>query len=136
MRSLGIRLYRAAAPRRYRYDAPIQPQFDAFRRKLESLVRLNQEYDVQAAFHTHSYADTIGGSAWDLWAVLRDLDPRYIGLNFDIGHVTAKVAPVGARALERWSLFAFVLNQRFLLGKIIRQPARTMALAHADGLPR
>jgi L-ribulose-5-phosphate 3-epimerase len=41
-------------------------------------------------FHTHSYANTIGGSGWDLWMLMRQLDPRYMGINFDIGHVTAK----------------------------------------------
>ena len=25
-----------------------------------------------------------------LWMLMRDLDPRYVGLNYDIGHVTAK----------------------------------------------
>ena len=89
MQRLGIRLYRAAAPR-YRYDAPIQPQFDDFRRKLEGLAQLNAKYGTTAAFHTHAYADTIGGSAWDLWMVMKDLDPRYLGLNYDIGHVMAK----------------------------------------------
>lgn len=89
MQKLGIRLYRAAAPR-YRYDAPVQPQLDDFRRKLAALAKLNEKFDVSAAFHTHAYADTIGGSAWDLWMLMNDLDPRYIGLNYDIGHVMAK----------------------------------------------
>lgn len=89
MQKLGIRLYRAAAPR-YRYDQPVQPQFDAFRAKLAALCKLNEKYGVTAAFHTHAYADSIGGSAWDLWMLMRDLDPRYVGLNYDIGHVMAK----------------------------------------------
>lgn len=89
MQRLGIPLYRAAAPR-YRYDAPIQPQFDAFQRKLAALAKLNEKYGVTAAYHTHAYADTIGGSAWELWMLMKDLDPRYIGLNYDIGHITAK----------------------------------------------
>ena len=89
MRELDIRLYRAAAPR-YRYDAPLAPQYADFRRKLEALTALNARYGVTAAFHTHAYADTIGGSAWDLWMLMRDLDPRYVGLNYDIGHVMAK----------------------------------------------
>ncbi len=89
MQSLDIRLYRAAAPR-YRYDAPFQPQYDDFRSKLERLAKLNETYGVTAAFHTHAYADTIGGSAWDLWMLMRDIDPRFVGINYDIGHVMAK----------------------------------------------
>jgi sugar phosphate isomerase/epimerase len=89
LQRLDIPLYRAAAPR-YRYDAPFQPQYDDFRRKLEALSRLNERFGTTAAFHTHAYADTIGGSAWDLWMLMRDLDPRRVGLNYDIGHVMAK----------------------------------------------
>jgi len=89
LQSLGIRLYRAAAPR-YDYAAPFQPQYDRLRIKLEQLARLNERYGTTAAFHTHAYADTIGGSAWDLWMLMRGIDPRFIGLNYDIGHVMAK----------------------------------------------
>lgn len=89
MQQLGIRLYRAGAPR-YRYDAPLAPQYDALKGKLERLAKLNERFGVTAAFHTHAYADSIGGSAWDLWMLMRDLDPRFIGLNYDIGHVMAK----------------------------------------------
>ncbi|MGR8964274.1 sugar phosphate isomerase/epimerase family protein [Rhizobium leguminosarum] len=41
-------------------------------------------------FHTHSYLNTVGGVVWDIWSIMRDFDPRLIGLNFDIGHVMAK----------------------------------------------
>ena len=89
MQKLGIRLYRAGAPR-YDYDKPVGPQYAAFQKNLAAVAKLNEKYGVTAAFHTHSYADSIGGSAWDLWMLMKDLDPRYIGLNYDIGHVTAK----------------------------------------------
>lgn len=89
MAEQGISLYRAGA-QRYRYDAPFQPQYDDFRRKLAGLAKLNEKHGVTAAFHTHAYADSIGGSAWDLWMLMNDLDPRWVGLNYDIGHVMAK----------------------------------------------
>jgi sugar phosphate isomerase/epimerase len=89
MKGLGIHLYRAVTPR-YNYNAPVQPQLAACKGKIAGLAKLNEKYDTTAAFHTHSYADTIGGSAWDLLMLINDLDPRYVGLNYDIGHVTAK----------------------------------------------
>jgi len=89
MQGLGIRLYRAGAPR-YDYDNPVAPQYAAFQKKLAAVAKMNEKYGTTAAFHTHAYADTIGGSAWDLWMLMKDLDPRYVGLNYDIGHVTAK----------------------------------------------
>lgn len=89
MRSLGIQRYRAAAPR-YVYDADFGQQYDAFRAKLEALAKLNERFGATAMFHTHSYANTIGGSGWDLWMAMKDIDPRYIAINYDIGHTTAK----------------------------------------------
>jgi hypothetical protein len=89
LQSLGIQRYRAAAPR-YDYEHEFAPQYDAFAAKLRALADLNRRYGTTALFHTHSYANTIGGAAWDLWMVMKDLDPRFVGINFDIGHVTAK----------------------------------------------
>jgi L-ribulose-5-phosphate 3-epimerase len=89
MQGLGIRLYRAGA-QRYDYNAPVAPQYAAMQKKLAAVAKMNEKYETTAAFHTHAYADSIGGSAWDLWLLMKDLDPRYIGLNYDIGHVTAK----------------------------------------------
>jgi sugar phosphate isomerase/epimerase len=89
MQGLGIRLYRAGMPR-YDYNSPVMPQIDAARKKAAALAKLNEKYNTTAAFHTHAYADTIGGSGWDLLMVVNGLDPRYVGLNYDIGHVTAK----------------------------------------------
>ena len=89
MNKLGIRLYRAAAPR-YDFNAPLQPQFDALRRKMEGIIALNRKHGVCAAYHTHAYAQSIGGSGWDLWECMKGLDPRWVGINYDIGHITAK----------------------------------------------
>lgn len=89
MNKLGIKLYRAAAPR-YDFNAPIQPQFDSLRKKMEGIVELNRKHGVCAAYHTHAYAQSIGGSAWDLRECMKGLDPRWVGMNYDIGHITAK----------------------------------------------
>jgi sugar phosphate isomerase/epimerase len=85
----GITRYRLGAPR-YDYSRDIDSQFGAFRKELEAFVALNQRFGTTALFHTHSYANTIGGSVWDLWMLMRDLDPRFVGINYDIAHVMAK----------------------------------------------
>jgi L-ribulose-5-phosphate 3-epimerase len=89
MQGLGIRLYRAGS-QRYDYDSPVAPQFAAMQKKIAAVAKLNEKYGTTAAFHTHAYADSIGGGAWDLWMLMKDLDPRFVGLNYDIGHVMAK----------------------------------------------
>jgi len=92
MQRLGIRNYRIGAPR-YDYSREFAPQYAAFREKLVGLARLNARFGTTAVVHTHSYADTIGGGGWDLWMLIRDLDPELVGINFDIGHVTVKGGP-------------------------------------------
>lgn len=85
----GVTRYRLGAPR-YDYSRALEPQFDAFRKEIEAIAALNRQFGTTALFHTHSYANTIGGSAWDLWMLIRDLDPRFVGINYDIAHVMAK----------------------------------------------
>lgn len=89
MTELGIGLYRAGAPR-YDYNRPFDEQLSDFARRIDALAALNERYGATAAFHTHSYANSIGGSGWDLWLAMRGEDPARVGLNYDIGHVTAK----------------------------------------------
>jgi sugar phosphate isomerase/epimerase len=39
-------------------------------------------------YHTHSGIGLFGASIWDLYIVLKDFDPRAVGVNYDIGHAT------------------------------------------------
>lgn len=89
MQSLNISRYRAAAGR-YDLSQPIAPQIAHLQGRLADLVALNERYGTTAMLHTHSSGHQIGGSGWDMWLAVRDLDPRYVGINFDVGHVTAK----------------------------------------------
>jgi L-ribulose-5-phosphate 3-epimerase len=89
MSGLGISRYRAGS-QRYDLTRPIEPQLDAFRSKLEGLAQLNEKYGATAMLHTHSRGHQIGGSGWDMWLAVRDIDPTFVGINFDVGHVTAK----------------------------------------------
>jgi sugar phosphate isomerase/epimerase len=39
-------------------------------------------------YHTHSGIDLVGASIWDLHVILKDFDPKAVGVNYDIGHAT------------------------------------------------
>ena len=43
-----------------------------------------------AMYHTHSGLRQIGAPIWDLWYVMKDMDPRWVGINYDIGHATVE----------------------------------------------
>jgi L-ribulose-5-phosphate 3-epimerase len=86
----GIRWYRGGEYFRYDYARPLLPQLEALKPRMASLVALNRKYGTTWAYHTHSAPGMIGGGVWDIWSAIKDFDPASIGLNFDIGHATAR----------------------------------------------
>ena len=85
--ALGIRNYRFGA---YKWDAakPYDAQLEAMKPRLAKLAALNARYGMCAMYHTHSGVGVVGASIWDLWYLMRDLDPAAIGINFDVEHAT------------------------------------------------
>jgi sugar phosphate isomerase/epimerase len=84
---LDIRHYRFGGFK-YAADQPIAAQLDAFKPRLEKLAKLNAKYQATAMYHTHSGVGLVGAPIWDLHIVMKDLDPKLIGMNYDIGHAT------------------------------------------------
>lgn len=87
-KALGITQYRMGY---FKYDLkkPIIPQLENFKAKVKDLVALNKEIGVQAIYQNHSGTNYFGAPLWDLYWVLKNFDPKYIGSGFDIGHATA-----------------------------------------------
>ena len=102
---LGILRYRL---KHYYYDLnkPIPPQLENFKARLRDLAQFNRELNLQGVIQNHSGKNYVGAAGWDLWELIRDLDPKSIGVFFDIGHA----------ALEggfSWPAQAKLLEQRF-----------------------
>ena len=85
--ALGIRNYRFGA---FKWDADrsYDAQLEAMKPRLAKLAALNARYRMCAMYHTHSGVGVVGASIWDLWYLMRDLDPRALGVNFDVSHAT------------------------------------------------
>ena len=101
---LGIERYRL---KHYYYDLnqPIPPQLETFRAKLRDLAQLNRELNLQGSVQNHSGRNYVGAPGWDLWELMRDLDPRWMGVFFDIGHATLEGGyswPIQAKLLAPW----------------------------------
>ncbi len=84
---LGIRHYRSGGFK-YGADQPLPAQLDGFRARLEKLAKLNAKYQSCAMYHTHSGAGLVGAPIWDLYVMMKDIDPKLVGMNYDIGHAT------------------------------------------------
>jgi sugar phosphate isomerase/epimerase len=86
---LGIKRYRMLW---YKYDLqkPIRPQLDAIRPKLKQLAALNRELGLSALYQNHSGANLVGAPLWDIYDLVKNFDPKEIGLAFDIRHATVE----------------------------------------------
>ena len=84
----GVKYYRLGY---YRYDSKLTiPQnLEKVRSQLEALCALNVKYGLQGGYQNH-VGSNIGSPVWDLWYLIKDLDPRYIGCQYDVRHAAAE----------------------------------------------
>jgi sugar phosphate isomerase/epimerase len=85
----GVRLYRLGSMR-YKEGASIPRQLDEIRARLKDLAAMNRELGVTGLIQNHSGNGYVGASVWDLHDLLKDFDPRQLGVHFDIGHATVE----------------------------------------------
>ena len=101
-RKLGIGRYRL---KHYYYDLnkPIPAQLNNFRAKVRDLAQFNRELNLQGSIQNHSGRNYVGAGGWDLWELVREVDPNWMGVFFDIGHATLEGGyswPTQAKLLE------------------------------------
>lgn len=107
---LGIKKYRLGFTK-YTKDKPVAETVREVGAALKDLAALNKELGLQGGWQNHSGADYVGAPLWDLWTMMRDLDPRHIGVCFDIGHATLEGGlswPVQARLMEPFYVAVFL----------------------------
>jgi sugar phosphate isomerase/epimerase len=102
---LGIRRYRLAESH-YDLAKPIPPQLAEIKARLKDLAAFNRELGICAGYQNHSGANYIGAPVWDIYELIRDLDPAAIGIFFDLGHATIE----GGYA---WGIHARLMEPRF-----------------------
>lgn len=69
--------------------------------RMAALAKLNEKYNIHGAYQNHA-GTRIGGAVWDIWELIRDLDPQWIGCQYDIRHAVAEGGtswPVGMKLL-------------------------------------
>jgi sugar phosphate isomerase/epimerase len=103
MADLGIRYYRNGYLE-YDHSKSIPENLEAHKFTFEKLEKLNREFGVTANYQNHS-GRRVGGPVWDLYELLKDCDPEYIGVQYDIRHATVEGGvswPLGLRLLAPW----------------------------------
>ncbi len=86
---LGIRYYRMGY---YRYEdqTPVTATLEEIEPKLTDLAAMNAQYGLAASYQNHAGNGYVGAPLWDLYWLLKDLDPRWIGSQYDIRHATVE----------------------------------------------
>jgi L-ribulose-5-phosphate 3-epimerase len=82
--SLGIRYYRMNW---LNYDESLSmPQnHERFKKQFGSLEKLNRKYQIHGAYQNHA-GTSLGASIWDLFHVIKEYDPAFVGCQFDVRH--------------------------------------------------
>ena len=80
----GVRFYRMAYLN-YDYELGVAQCLERHRATVEGLAELNERYGLHGAYQNHA-GTRVGAALWDLWPLLRDLDARWVGCQYDIRH--------------------------------------------------
>lgn len=103
MADLGIRYYRTGYLD-FDHSRTIPENLEVHKFTFERLEKLNREYGVTGNYQNHS-GRRVGGPVWDLYELLKDRNPEYIGVQYDIRHATVEGGvswPLGLRLLAPW----------------------------------
>lgn len=113
---LGITRYRLG---NFTYDRSLGPwrTLEQLKPTLHSLAELNATTGIHGGIQNHTGAWRVGAAGWDLHALLRELDPRWLGCQYDIRHATAVNGtswPVTLDLLAPWIRSIVIKDFRWL----------------------
>lgn len=99
---MGIGLFR---PGYWKYgNAPdMEARLAEVQREMLGLASVGRAYNVAMAVHNAS-GDSVGAGLWDVSGMLRGIDPRWVGYDFDPGFATEAAGVTGAGILMRLAM--------------------------------
>jgi L-ribulose-5-phosphate 3-epimerase len=100
---LGVKYYRLG---NFQYDTKlgIWESLQKHKAAVKELAALNQSLGLHGCIQNHA-GPRVGGPVWDLYELVRDVDPRWFGVQYDIRHATVEGAqswPLALRLLAPW----------------------------------
>lgn len=100
---LGIKYYRMGWLG-YDFSKSIQQNLDTYKSQFEKLAKLNEKLGIHGGYQNHSGLH-VGAPVWDLYDLLKDIDPKYLGIQYDIRHATTEGGYswlLGMKRIEPW----------------------------------
>lgn len=101
--SQNIHYYRTSGLN-YQKDLDIPSNLELIQKKFAGIAEINKKYGMYSSYLNHS-GEGFGSCIWDLWLTLKELNPNYIGSQFDIKHSTIAGAfswPVGFKLIRQY----------------------------------
>lgn len=86
--NLGIKYYRMGWLK-YSDKELLPDQIERYKKQLATLAQMNEQYKIHGAYQNHS-GDSVGSAVWDIWLLIKDLNPDYLGCRFDVRHAMAE----------------------------------------------
>ena len=99
----GVKYYRMG---RFEYDlaSGVWNTLQKLKLVMAELARLNESYGIHGAIQNHA-GRGVGAACWDVFELIRDLNPRWLGCQYDIRHAVAEGGeswPVALQLLQPW----------------------------------
>lgn len=99
----GVKIYRCG---NFNYDEKlgVWGSLQKLKPQVKELAELNKSLGIHGAIQNHA-GTRVGGPVWDLHELLRDIDPQWLGVQYDIRHATVEGAqswPLGLKLLAPW----------------------------------
>jgi L-ribulose-5-phosphate 3-epimerase len=98
----GVRYYRLGW---FEYDTKtgVWETLQMYRTIFADLARINKKYNIHGGYQNHA-GNYIGAPVWDLHELLRDIQPEYLGSQYDVRHAMVEGTDtwvIGMRLLSR-----------------------------------
>jgi len=99
----GIKYYRLGWLK-YEPSKTIQQNLDDHRKTIEKLAELNEKLGIHGDYQNHSGA-SVGSPVWDIYELLKNVNPQFMGVQYDIRHAIVEGAyswKLGMQRVAPW----------------------------------
>ncbi len=100
---VGIRYYRMGSLH-YDDSITIEKNLEIHKATIRELAEMNKHYKIHGAYQNHAGV-RVGAPVWDIWYLIKDLDPEWIGCQYDVKHATQEGGtawPIGLKLLHKY----------------------------------
>jgi sugar phosphate isomerase/epimerase len=120
--SVGIKYYRLGYLE-YDFKTGIWETLQVYRSVIKGIVELNRKYNIHGDYQNHA-GTRVGCTVWDLYELMRNLPPEFIGCQYDVRHATVEGAS------------SWILGMRLISSYIKTLAIKDFTWITTDGKPR